>query len=310
MLIGGILLSFMGATALRLNSMTDLMNSLKTRGHQPFLKVISGLANYNIDHVLQIVSSAEIGGADFVDVAAHPEVVSAVKARHSIPVCVSSIYPEALAECVTNFKADLVEIGNFDALYDLGRDFSGKEVLEMATKTRKLLPNTIMSVTIPHKLSLESQAALAIQLKAIDTNFIQTEGSSAKQRQKQRQEQGQEQERDNRFVDIRARSIEAASETIRATEYLSSRVDIPIMCSSGLNDITAPLAINAGASGIGVGSMISKRTSREEMVTAVISLVNALKKGRCQEEAVELSEQAEQMIEETERKRLRQKYLF
>jgi hypothetical protein len=53
-------------------------------------------------------------------------------------------------------------------------------------------------------------------------------------------------------------------------------VDVPVLCASGLSSVTAPMAIAAGAAGIGVGSAINKLSSEIEMIAVVRSLVEAL----------------------------------
>ena len=37
------------------------------------------------------------------------------------------------------------------------------------------------------------------------------------------------------------------------------------MCASGLNDVTAPLAIAAGARGVGIGSMVNKLPNSQQV---------------------------------------------
>ena len=37
------------------------------------------------------------------------------------------------------------------------------------------------------------------------------------------------------------------------------------MCASGLNDVTAPLALAAGARGVGIGSMINKLPNSQQV---------------------------------------------
>ena len=71
-------------------------------------------------------------------------------------------------------------------------------------------------------------------------------------------------------------SLEIASPTLAAAYALSRAVDIPVMCASGLNDVTVPAAIAMGASGVGVGSMISKLSNRQQMLLATQALADAL----------------------------------
>ena len=50
--------------------------------------------------------------------------------------------------------------------------------------------------------------------------------------------------------------LEIATPTIASSYALSRAVNIPIICSSGLTDVTAPMAVAAGAKGVGIGSMV------------------------------------------------------
>lgn len=49
-------------------------------------------------------------------------------------------------------------------------------------------------------------------------------------------------------------AIERAAPTLAAAHAISRAVRIPVMAASGLGDITAPMALAAGARGVGVGS--------------------------------------------------------
>lgn len=48
------------------------------------------------------------------------------------------------------------------------------------------------------------------------------------------------------------------------------------MCSSGLTDVTAPMALAAGARGVGIGSMINKLSSPQQMFLAVQQIAAAM----------------------------------
>jgi hypothetical protein len=48
------------------------------------------------------------------------------------------------------------------------------------------------------------------------------------------------------------------------------------MCASGLSNVTAPLAIAAGAKGVGVGSAVNQLNNELAMIAAVRNLVEAL----------------------------------
>ena len=71
--------------------------------------------------------------------------------------------------------------------------------------------------------------------------------------------------------------IEKAAPTLAAAYCISRAVSVPVLCASGLSSVTAPMAIAAGAAGVGVGSAINQLNSEVAMIAAVRSLVEALK---------------------------------
>jgi len=223
------------------------------------LKVISGLTNFDAASVATIVRAADQGGATFVDIAADANLVRLAKQLTNLPICVSAIEPDKLAAAVAA-GADLVEIGNFDAFYAQGRRFEAAEVLELTRQTRSLLPTTTLSVTVPHVLPLDQQVQLAEALVKAGADIIQTEGGTSS-------------------LPTHAGTlglIEKAAPTLAAAFEIARVVDVPVLCASGLSSVTAPMAIAAGASGIGVGSAINKLSSEIEMIAVVRSLVEAL----------------------------------
>ncbi|MGB2927051.1 MAG: DUF561 domain-containing protein [Limnothrix sp.] len=223
------------------------------------LKVISGLNNFDVDNVLAVVRAAEAGGATFVDIAADADLIRQVRAAIALPICVSAVEAQKLADAV-EAGADLVEIGNFDAFYAQGRRFEAAEVLALTKETRALLPNTTLSVTVPHILALDEQVALAEALVEAGADIIQTEGGTS-----------------SRPVSAGTLGlIEKAAPTLAAAHAIARAVDVPVMCASGLSDVTAPMAIATGAMGIGVGSAINKLNDSLAMVAAVRQLVEAL----------------------------------
>ncbi len=227
------------------------------------LKVISGLNNFDQSQVTAVVKAAEAGGATFVDIAAQPDLVSAIRQLTSLPVCVSAVEPELFVDAV-NAGADLIEIGNFDSFYSQGRRFEAPEVLELTQRTRDLLPTITLSVTVPHILALDEQVQLAEQLVQAGADIIQTEGGTSIQP-----------------INSGVRGlIEKAAPTLAAAYSISRAVDIPVLCASGISDVTAPMAIAAGAAGVGVGSAINQLDSEVAMVAAVRSLVEALSHSR------------------------------
>jgi hypothetical protein len=223
------------------------------------LKVISGLHNFDADRVATIVKAAELGGATFVDIAADASLIRMVKQLTSLPVCVSAVEPELFVMAV-DAGADLIEIGNFDSFYAQGRRFESAEVLALTQATRALLPHTLLSVTVPHILALDAQVALAEQLVAAGANIIQTEGGTSA----------------NPVSSGVLGLIEKAAPTLAAAYEIARVVSVPVLCASGISSMTAPLAIAAGAAGVGVGSAINQLNSEIAMVAVVRSIVEAM----------------------------------
>ncbi len=227
--------------------------------NQNALKIISGLNNFDDERVASIVKAAAAGGATFVDIAAEPTLVQNIRKLTDLPICVSAVEPELFVSAV-QAGADLIEIGNFDTFYAQGRRFEAPEVLELTKQTRALLPEITLSVTVPHILALDEQVRLAEALVKAGADIIQTEGGTS-----------------IAPVHSGVRGlIDKASATLAAAYSISRAVDVPVLCASGISDVTAPMAIAAGASGVGVGSAINKLDNEVAMIAAVRSLVEAL----------------------------------
>ena len=54
---------------------------------------------------------------------------------------------------------------------------------------------------------------------------------------------------------------------------------IPVLCASGLSAVTVPMAIAAGAAGVGVGSAVNRLSDPLAMVAVVRGLREALGSG-------------------------------
>ncbi len=231
---------------------------------QGMLKVISGLNNFDRPKVSQIINAATVGGATLVDMAADPELVKMAKQQTSLPLCVSAVEPEAFVSCV-EAGADLIEIGNFDTFYSQGRRFEAEEVLQLTQQTRQLLPKITLSVTVPHILPLDEQVELAIALVEAGADLIQTEGGTSST------------PKHSGVMGL----IEKATPTLAATYSISQSVSVPVLCASGLSQVTVPMAIAAGASGVGVGSAINQLNDEVAMIATVRGLVEALTSVQC-----------------------------
>ena len=245
-----------------LNSLpVSLQKSIQNRS---LLKVISGLNNFNPISVLQVAKAAGLGGADLLDIACEPELVELAIEASNIPVCVSSVEPKLFADAV-KAGASMIEIGNFDSFYPDGRFFSADDVLSLAIESRRLLPESVLSVTVPHTLPLDSQAQLALDLVDRGVDFIQTEGGSSA----------------HPISPGTLGLIEKASPTLAATFAIvnalrESQKDVPILCASGLSEVTVPMAISVGATGVGIGSAVNKLNTELAMIATVKGLRQSL----------------------------------
>jgi thiamine monophosphate synthase len=70
--------------------------------------------------------------------------------------------------------------------------------------------------------------------------------------------------------------IEKAAPTLAAAHAISRVVDLPVLCASGLSEVTIPMALAAGASGVGVGSAVNRLHDDWSMVAAVGGLRQAM----------------------------------
>ncbi len=223
------------------------------------LKIIAGLTNFDPTSVAKVVRAADRGGATFLDIAADPELVKLAKSLTNLPICVSAVEAAKFVPAVAA-GADLIEIGNFDAFYAQGIRFEAAEVLQLTRETRALLPEITLSVTVPHILELDRQVELAEELVKAGADIIQTEGGTSSQP----------------AHPGTLGLIEKAAPTLAAAAEISRAVSVPVLCASGISNVTAPMAIAAGAAGVGVGSAVNLLDSEIEMIAVVRSLVEAL----------------------------------
>ena len=75
--------------------------------------------------------------------------------------------------------------------------------------------------------------------------------------------------------------IEKASPTLAATFAIASALkerdhDVPVICASGLSEVTVPMAISVGAHGVGIGSAVNKLNTELAMIATVKALREAL----------------------------------
>ena len=236
----------------------------KSIHNRSLLKVISGLSNFNPESVFRISKAAGLGGADLLDIACEPKLVELAVKASNIPVCVSSVEPSLFPQAVKS-GASVIEIGNFDSFYPDGRFFSADEVLSLAIESRRLLPEVVLSVTVPHILPLDGQSQLALDLVDIGVDLIQTEGGTSS----------------HPISPGTLGLIEKASPTLAGTYAITSALkenqhNLPVICASGLSEVTVPMAISVGAAGVGVGSAINKLNTELAMIATIKGLRQAL----------------------------------
>ncbi|ONK68546.1 uncharacterized protein A4U43_C05F13090 [Asparagus officinalis] len=212
---------------------SDSHSVLKNFHQKNALKIISGLQNFDKDNVASVVIAADKGGATHVDIACDVELVELALKLTSLPICVSSVDPEAFLPAV-DAGAQMVEIGNYDSFYEIGKIFSSEQILKLTRETRKILPSITLSVTVPHTLSIPDQVKLAELLELEGADIIQTEGGKCSSPSKPG------------VLGL----IEKATPTLAAAYSIARAVRIPVMCSSGLSAVTAPMAVSAGAAGV------------------------------------------------------------
>lgn len=226
------------------------------------VKVIAGIDNFDVENVRNVVSAANQAGASAIDISASEEILNTARQLTDLPIFVSSIVPEELAQAARN-GADALELGNFDALYRKGMKLDADDILVLAHRTKSLLDTEIFfCVTVPGHISVSEQIDLARKLEELGVDLIQTEGSAVANIQSGG-----------------ARGlIETAQVSIANTIELARNVEIPVMTASGITPTTAALAFAAGASAIGVGSCINKLNSSIAMVAVARSLVEIAEK--------------------------------
>ncbi len=247
----------------RLSSLPNALRSAVDEGRA--LKVIAGLSNFNTVSVQRIARAAAAGGADLLDLACDADLVHAVRAvAPELPLCVSAVEPELFPAAI-EAGAVMAEIGNFDSFYAQGRVFSAAEVLELTRRTRALLPQVVLSVTVPHVLALDEQEQLAVELAEEGADLIQTEGGTSARP----------------FSPGVLGLIEKAAPTLAAAHAISRALQaaghqVPVLCASGLSSATVPMALAAGAAGVGVGSAVNRLDDELAMLAVVRGLREAI----------------------------------
>nr|AYR06523.1 hypothetical protein [Rhodogorgon sp.] len=250
-----------------------LFNSVldKAIRNRNLVKIIAGLDNFHIHQVIQIVKAAETAGATYVDIAANSYLLKEVKKNTSLPVCISSVDPQELYN--TSLEGvDLVEVGNFDCLYNKNIYLSGDQVLGLAKEVIHLFPVTDVCITIPHILPLGEQVKLSYRLEKIGVKILQTEGYFAKIADISTPSQ--------RFAEELSDHINCASSALTTAYSISKVVNVPVIAASGINVLSAPLSIFYGASGIGIGTAVRNCKTSLEMSKYIREVVQSVRQNR------------------------------
>lgn len=229
------------------------------------VKIISGINNFDIEKAKMVVKAATLAKASAVDICADEEIIKMALETTNLPVFVSSIDPSELAKAV-KLGDVAVEIGNYDALYKLGKVMDASQILEITKQTKELIndENVFMSVTVPGHISVEEQISLAKELEKLGVDLIQTEGACVANVQN----------------DNTRGLIEMATVSIANTIELSRNIEIPVMTASGLTCSTVGMAFASGASAVGVGSCINKLNSLLEMTATATQIVEIAQKNK------------------------------
>lgn len=239
------------------------------------LKVIAGINNFDKVKVMQIAAAASQAKATLVDICAQEDIVlDVLNANPDLAVMVSSVEPQELHKAAV-LGAHALELGNFEVLYAQGIYYSAAEVMDLTVKTLELLATKftattrpVISITVPGHLEISEQVNLAQDLEALNIeglqiDVIQTEGAA--------------------LVEAKASGALGQIEKVRLTlantmELVKSLERLSVLTASAISPDTAPLAIAAGANGVGVGKYVSKLETSIEMLAAVTALTESLNK--------------------------------
>lgn len=242
------------------------MNLFCSELHKSFasrkvIKLITGIDNLDISSICKMVRAAELSGVTYVDIAANTKVVQLLKSNSFLPICVSSISPLELHNCVVA-GADLVELGNFDFCYRQGIYLTSSEILTLAKEVLSLVGDIDVCVTIPYYMPLHQQIKLSQDLEFLGVNILQTESVFTQ----------------NKFVTSSLfynntyHSLKPACLSLLSTYFISHSVHVPVISSSSMNSLSSPLALSCGAVGIGISSRVKKQGNMYNMVNYLKSI--------------------------------------
>lgn len=227
--------------------------------NRTFVKVIAGIENFDAANVQQIVAAADAAGAHAVDIAADAELIRAVKAVTTLCVFASATEPAKLVEAA-QAGADVLELGNFDAMYRRGAEPTAEQILNWTREVKAAVGDNVpLCVTISGRLPLDVQLDLATSLQAAGADLIQSEGMLVS----------------NDNGDTHSALTAIASALANAAE-IRKVVEMPIFVAGGITPANASFAMGAGANGVGIGRAVSSLKTASEMEAIVAQTVRAL----------------------------------
>jgi thiamine monophosphate synthase len=213
------------------------------------LKVISGMENFNRENIQMVVNAATLGSAQAVDISADSDNIRWVLENHTqLITFVSSLSPAMLVKA-KEWGADVLELGNFDALYALGKSISKEEVIELTRELRNLAGDATICISVPGHLPVNEQVDLAIRLQAAGADILQIE------------------------------NLNEESEYENAAP-IASAVEIPVILSGKIDSTRIEKALASGVNGIGIGKAISAKADLPGMVSEVkasMKVINSAK---------------------------------
>lgn len=215
------------------------------------IKVIAGINNTDVSQIIKIAMASQLGGADYLDINANVGLVKILKSYVSLPLCISSINPVEIYNCVSS-GANLIEVGNYDIFYKENIYMTPQQLIDLVKEIKFLIGNRDICVTVPYYMNLHDQINLAQNLEYLGVNILQTEGVFL-----------------NSNLENQICTYKPLFSSLLSTYVMSKYVSLPIITSSGLNSMSSNMPIYYGASGLGIGSAVRKRNSLIRMTNYI-----------------------------------------
>ncbi len=227
--------------------------------NRTFVKVIAGIDTFESAKVLPIVDAATAAGAHAIDIACDHDLIRQVKARTSLTVFVSSTDPQKLI-AAASAGADVLELGNFDAMYREGITPTADQIMNWTREIKAAVGDSIpLCVTVCGRLPIKEQIDLAQMLQAAGADIIQAEGTVGPAP-----------------ITDTASAIAAITSALANAAEIRRAIEMPIFVAGGITPENAAFAIASGANGVGIGKAVASKTTASEREAVVRGVVNAL----------------------------------